>query len=147
MKRPVVAFIAHDSKKEEMVDLVRNYKQELDEVDIIATRSTGQMIISRVGLPVTLVQSGAQGGDMQIGAMITNDEISVVVFLRDPYTVFPDEPVLTSLLRVCDIHEVPMATNITTANAVLRQLFMCPGVGKERRVVADYLDEIAVVHE
>jgi len=117
--RKTIALIAHDAKKEDMVQLVKAHKAELVEVDLIATRSTGQTIKARAGLPVTLLQSGPLGGDQQIGALIANGEVDAVIFLRDPLTAHPHEPDVSALLRVCDVHNVPLATNLATAEAVL----------------------------
>lgn len=119
MKKLSLALVAHDSKKEDMVQLVKAHKEELAKVDLIATRSTGQLILTRTGLPVMLLQSGPLGGDQQIGALVASEEVDAVIFLRDPLTAHPHEPDVSALLRVCDVHNVPLATNLATAEAVL----------------------------
>lgn len=117
--RKVLALVAHDAKKDDMVQLVKAHKKELGELDLFATRSTGQLVQARAGLPVTLLQSGPLGGDQQIGAMIASDKVDAVIFLRDPLTAHPHEPDVSALLRLCDVHNIPLATNLATAEAVL----------------------------
>jgi methylglyoxal synthase len=90
-----LALIAHDSKKEDMISLVKAHKQELTGINLVATWSTGQMIQSRTGLPVTLMQSGPHGGDQQIGALVASDDVKAVIFLRDPLIAQPHEPDIT----------------------------------------------------
>ncbi len=145
--RKTMAMIAHDSKKEDMVQLVKAHKEELAEVDLIATRSTGQLIGGRTGLPVTLLQSGPLGGDQQIGALVANGEVDAVVFLRDPLTAHPHEPDVSALLRVCDVHNVPLATNIATAEAVLHLVFEHPEALGGHHLAAQFVEEMTSVHE
>ncbi len=117
--KKVLALVAHDAKKDDIVRLVKTYKEELGKVDLVATRTTGQTIRERVGLPVTLLNSGPMGGDQQIGAMVATGKVNAVIFLRDPLTAHPHEPDVSALLRVCDVHNVPLATNLRTAEAIL----------------------------
>ena len=126
MKRLALALIAHDSKKEDMTCLAKAHQRELAELELVATRNTGQVIQSRVGLPVTLMKSGPHGGDQQIGALVANGKVGAVIFLRDPLMAQPHEPDISALLRVCDVHNVPLATNLATAEAVLHLLFEHP---------------------
>jgi methylglyoxal synthase len=143
MKKFTLALIAHDAKKEDMVQLVKAHKEELAEVTLIATRSTGQLVMGRTRLPVTLMQSGPLGGDQQIGALVANEEIDAVIFLRDPLTVHPHEPDVSALLRVCDAHSVPLATNVVTAEAVLHLIFEHPEALSGHHLEAQFLEEIA----
>jgi methylglyoxal synthase len=122
MKPITIALIAHDSKKDEMLTLVKSYKNRLNEFKLVATRGTGQMIQARTGLPVKLLQTGPNGGDQQIGALVTYGEVDAVFFLRDPLTAHSHEPDVSALLRVCDVHKVPLATNIATADAIMHTL-------------------------
>ncbi len=117
--KKVLALVAHDAKKDDIVRLVTAHKEALGEVDLVATPTTGQTIRQRVGLPVTLLMSGPMGGDQQIGAMVATGKVNAVIFLRDPLTAHPHEPDVSALLRVCDVHNVPLATNLTTAEALL----------------------------
>lgn len=142
-----MAMVAHDSKKDDMVQLVKAHKEELAEVDLIATLSTGQTIKERAGLPVTLLQSGPLGGDQQIGALVASEEVNAVVFLRDPLTAHPHEPDVSALLRVCDVHNVPLATNLATAEAILHLMAEHPEALEGHHLAAEFLDEIAAKHE
>ncbi|HTY81490.1 MAG TPA: methylglyoxal synthase [Dehalococcoidales bacterium] len=146
MKNFTLALIAHDSKKEDMVQLVKAHQEEIAKISLVATRSTGQLVTSRAKLPVTLVQSGPLGGDQQIGAMAADGQIDAVIFLRDPLTAHPHEPDVSALLRVCDAHGVPLATNIATAEAVLHLLFEHPEALGGHHLAAEYLEEVAAVH-
>jgi methylglyoxal synthase len=118
-----LALIAHDNKKEEMLSLVADHRDNLSELSLVATRSTGLLIQERTGLQVTLMQSGPMGGDQQIGSLVASGVVKAVIFLRDPLTVQPHEPDVSALLRLCDVHNVPLATNLTTAEAVLHLIF------------------------
>ena len=146
MKKFTLALIAHDAKKDDIVQLVKAHKEEMSELDLVATRSTGQLIKERSKLPVTLLQSGPLGGDQQIGALVANEEIDAVIFLRDPLTAHPHEPDVSALLRICDAHGVPLATNIATAEAVLNLLAEHPEALNGHHIIAQYLSEIAAEH-
>jgi len=122
MRSISVALTAHDSKKEEMVRFARAHRGSLAQVRLVATRHTGQLVEGRTGLTVTLLESGSRGGDLQIGALVASGALSAVIFLRDPLMAQPHEPDATPLMRVCDVHNVPIATNLACAEAVLRCL-------------------------
>jgi methylglyoxal synthase len=120
--RTKVALIAHDRKKPEMIALCRDYQEMLAQEELVATKGTGGLIEELTGLRVTRVNSGEKGGDLQIGSMIASDEIKAVVFLRDPLTAHPHEPDINAVLKICDVNDVPLATNISTARLVLGHL-------------------------
>ncbi len=115
-----IALIAHDSKKELLVDFAIAYRHILQQATLFATGTTGQRVVAATGLTVHCVQSGPYGGDQQIGAKIAEDNMDLVIFLRDPLTAQPHEPDITALLRLCDVHNVPVATNLATAEALVR---------------------------
>jgi methylglyoxal synthase len=117
-----VALIAHDRKKKEIINLVQRNKSLFARCELVATGTTGRLIQQECKIPVRGLQSGPFGGDQQIGAMVSNDEISMVIFLRDPLTAQPHEPDVTALLRVCDVHNVPLATNLATAEMLITAL-------------------------
>jgi methylglyoxal synthase len=146
MERPAIALIAHDSKKEEMIELAKAHREKLAELKLVATRSTGQLIEARTGLPVTLLQSGALGGDQQIGALVANGDVVAVIFLRDPLTAQSHEPDISALLRVCDVHNVPLATNLATAEAILHLIFDHPEALSGHHLAAQFIEERAAVH-
>ncbi|NMB12880.1 MAG: dephospho-CoA kinase [Firmicutes bacterium] len=114
-----VALIAHDQKKPAMIELVRRFQSTLSNFKLVATGTTGKILQEEVGLDIRRLQSGPYGGDQQIGALVAQDQIDMVIFLRDPLTAQPHEPDITALLRVCDVHNVPLATNEATAAVLL----------------------------
>jgi len=120
--RTKVALIAHDRKKPEMIALCRDFQEVLAQEVLVATKSTGSLIEELTGLHVTRVNSGEKGGDLQIGSMVASDEIKAVVFLRDPLTAHPHEPDINAVLKICDVSNIPLATNIATARLVLGHL-------------------------
>ena len=146
LKRLTLALVAHDSKKEDMVQLVKAHKEELAGLNIVATRSTGHLVQHRTGLTVRLLESGPLGGDQQVGALVASADIDAVIFLRDPLMAHPHEPDVSALLRVCDVHNVPLATNLTTAEAVLHLLFEHPEALGGHHLAAEYIKEMAAVH-
>jgi len=114
-----IALIAHDSKKPKIIQFVQKHHDILKEHDLCATGTTGKKISEASGLEVERFLSGPIGGDQQIGARVAIDEIDLVIFLRDPLTAQPHEPDVQALLRVCDVHQVPLATNVTSAEILL----------------------------
>ena len=117
-----VALIAHDGRKNEMVALAKEFRAVLGQCVLCATGTTGSRLRTEVGLAVECLLSGPLGGDLQIGARLAVGEIDAVVFLRDPMTPQPHEPDINALVRASDVHDVPCATNVSTARLVLRQL-------------------------
>jgi methylglyoxal synthase len=118
-----VALIAHDGKKQEMLELVRSHLDVLVECELIATGSTGTLVSEALGVPVRRVSSGPYGGDLQVGARVVEGELDLVIFLRDPLAAHPHEPDIQALMKVCDLHEVPLATNTATAALCLEAAF------------------------
>lgn len=117
-----IALIAHDKKKELMVQFCIAYKGILEKHELFATGTTGKLIIEGAGLDVYRFLSGPQGGDQQIGARIAYNEIDLVLFFRDPLTGESYEPDVFSLLRLCDMHNIPIATNLATAEVLIHGL-------------------------
>lgn len=117
-----IALIAHDRKKDDLIQFVVAYKDILSEHSLFATGTTGKRIIDETGLPVHRFQSGPLGGDQQIGAMIANNDMDMVIFFRDPLTAQPHEPDITALMRLCDVYHIPLATNMGTAEVLLKGL-------------------------
>lgn len=117
-----LALIAHDKKKRDLIEFVQRHLDKLQGMELVATGTTGRMIMEATGLEVTTVLSGPLGGDQQIGGMVARGDIQAVIFLRDPLTAQPHEPDITALLRVCDVHNTPLATNEATAELVLAGL-------------------------
>jgi methylglyoxal synthase len=117
-----IALIAHDNKKNEMVNFAIAYRDTFAEHKVYATGTTGTKIMEATGLMIHRMLSGPLGGDQQIGALIAQDEMDLVIFLRDPLTAQPHEPDVTALLRLCDVHSIPLATNIATAEMLIHAL-------------------------
>ena len=114
-----VALIAHDAKKVDMVMFANSHKEKLNKCEIIATGTTGQLVEEKTGIKVKKMLSGPKGGDLQIGGLIASGNVDMVIFLRDPLTSQPHEPDITALLRVCDVHNIPLATNLSSADLLL----------------------------
>ena len=115
-----IALIAHDKKKNEMLEFVGHHKELLSEFHLIATHTTGTLINETFGLNVETMMSGPLGGDQQIGAMVATEKIDYVIFLRDPLTSQPHEPDINALLRLCDVHNIPLATNRKSGHILLK---------------------------
>ena len=117
-----IALIAHDKKKPELLEIAKRYKDILAEHELFATGTTGTLIMGETKLDIYRYNSGPEGGDQQIGSMIANSELDLVIFLRDPLTSQPHEPDVNALLRLCDVYAIPLATNVSTAQLVLDAL-------------------------
>ncbi len=114
-----VALIAHDQKKLDLAMFVNQNAALLARFKLIATGTTGKILSEKTGLQIERVQSGPLGGDLQVGALIAEDRVAAVLFFRDPLTAQPHEPDVSALLRICDVHQVPLATNLATAGAIM----------------------------
>lgn len=117
-----IALIAHDRKKEEMVNFAIAYEQVLNKHRLYATGTTGIRIMEQTKLSIHRFMSGPLGGDQQIGAMVAENKMDLIVFLRDPLMAQPHEPDITALLRLCDVQGIPVATNIATGELLLKAL-------------------------
>lgn len=117
-----IALIAHDSKKELMVQFCIAYCGILSRHNLVSTGTTGKAVTEATGLQITRFLAGNQGGAQQIASRIGCDEIDLLIILRDPLSPKPNEPDETSLLRLCDIHSIPVATNIATAEVLIHGL-------------------------
>jgi methylglyoxal synthase len=117
-----IALIAHDHKKDDMVILAKEFSDFLSTCHLVATGTTGGRLEAEAGLTVERMLSGPMGGDLQIGARLAVGEIDAVVFLRDPMTPQPHEPDINALVRACDVHDVPCATNMAGARRLLAAL-------------------------
>lgn len=115
-----IALIAHDKKKDDMVTFCVAYKTLLSKHHLCATGTTGTRIYEATGLNIHRFLSGPLGGDQQIGARVAYNMIDLIIFMRDPLTSQPHEPDISALLRLCDVHNIPLATNLATAEALLK---------------------------
>ncbi|MCI6639486.1 MAG: methylglyoxal synthase [Pygmaiobacter massiliensis] len=117
-----IALIAHDSKKELMVQFCIAYCRVLSQHNLVATGTTGKMVAEATGLQIHRFLSGTHGGDQQIAARISCNEIDLLLYFRDPISAKPNEPNELNLLRLCDVHNIPVATNIATAEVLIHGL-------------------------
>ena len=117
-----IALIAHDTKKELMVQFCIAYCGILSHHSLCATGTTGKLVAEATGLNIFKFLSGSQGGDQQIAARIACNENDLLLFFRDPIHVRPGEPDEASLMRLCDVHNIPVATNIATGEALIHAL-------------------------
>ncbi len=117
-----IALIAHDKKKNDIIELAREYKDVLDGNELYATGTTGTLIMGETGLNIFRMKSGPLGGDQQIGAMLADGNMDLVIFLRDPLTAQPHEPDVSALLRLCDVQSIPLATNMSSAKVMLEAM-------------------------
>ena len=117
-----IAITAHDAKKELMVQFCIAYCGILSRHTLCGTGTTGKMVSEATGLKIQQFLSGPQGGDQQIAARIACTEIDLLLFFRDPLTPKPNEPNDMNLLRICDMHNIPVATNIATAEVLIHGL-------------------------
>lgn len=117
-----IALIAHDSKKELMVQFCIAYCGILSHHDIRATGTTGKLVAEVTGLHIQRYLSGSQGGDQQLASSISCNEVDLLIFFRDPLNAKSHEPNDINILRLCDVHNIPVATNIATAEALIHAL-------------------------
>ena len=117
-----IALVAHDGAKQAMLDLVARHEVLLRDSRLVATATTGGLLNDHFDLRVHCLMSGPLGGDLQIGALVAEDQLDLVVFLRDPLTAHPHDPDIQALMKVCDVHDTPLATNPATAELCLGAL-------------------------
>ena len=117
-----IALVAHDKKKNDIVQFTQAYKYSLEKHELFATGTTGQRIADGAGLTLHRFKSGPLGGDQQIGAMIAENKMDIVIFFRDPLTAQPHEPDILALMRLCDVYNIPLATNMGSAELLIHAL-------------------------
>ncbi len=117
-----IALIAHDKKKDDIIKLAIEFQDVLRNHELFATGTTGTLIMGETGLSIHRMKSGPLGGDQQIGAMLADGNLDLVIFLRDPLTAQPHEPDVSALLRLCDVQKIPLSTNTSSAKIMLEAL-------------------------
>ncbi len=117
-----IALIAHDKKKDKMILFAKAHEDYLKQHQLYATGTTGARIMAHTELKVNLKKSGPLGGDQEIGSMIANGKLDLVIFFRDPLTAQPHEPDVSALLRLCDVYNIPLATNESGADLFMKHL-------------------------
>lgn len=115
----MIALIAHDKKKAELLEFARGHVDFFRKQKLVATGNTGKLLQEELGLEVERVAHGPEGGDLIIGGRVAEGKVEAVLFFRDPLTAQPHEPDVSALMRVCDVHSIPLATNRATAEAVV----------------------------
>lgn len=114
-----LALVAHDGKKADMVAFALSHKEVLQKYELVATKTTGQLLKDKCGLEVRQMLSGPLGGDAQIAGQVAEGKIEAVFFFVDPLTANPHDPDIQGLLRICNVHNVPLATNSATAKYII----------------------------
>ena len=117
-----IALIAHDNMKNDLVEFTKKHVDFFKKYPLVATGTTGKRIAEATGLEIHRYQSGPIGGDQQIGADIAMNEMEAVFFFRDPLTAQPHEPDISALIRLADVHKIPIATNQSTAELLITAL-------------------------
>jgi methylglyoxal synthase len=131
-RHPRLALIAHDGKKADLLAFATYNRALLGRCRLVATRSTGELLSSKAGLEVESVESGPFGGDVQIAARIVDGQIDAVIFLVDPLDAHPHDPDIRTLLRICNVHDVPLATNVASADHLVSSPLLWDGVHGSR---------------
>ena len=119
-KPPVLALVAHDEKKDALTEFCVQHRQTLADWELIATGTTSQRISAATGLSVQAYLSGPDGGDAQIAGLVAEGKVAAVIFLVDPLNAHPHDPDIQTLQRVCNVHDVPLATNLSTAELIVQ---------------------------
>jgi len=117
-----LALIAHDEKKDDLIEFVQEREAQLGDYELIGTGTTSGRLMDETDLEIEPQASGPLGGDLMIGAEVAEGRLDALVFLRDPLTAQPHEPDVSALLRICDVHDVPLATNLASARYLLEGL-------------------------
>jgi methylglyoxal synthase len=117
-----VALIAHDEKKTDLIEFAQAHEDQLREYELIATGTTGKRLMEETDLEIERKQSGPLGGDLMIGSEVAEERVDGIVFLRDPLRAQPHEPDISALLRICDVHDTAIATNLTSAEFLIEGL-------------------------
>lgn len=119
-----IALIAHDNKKQELIDWCLKNKEILEHHFLCGTGTTAKMVADRTGLPVRGYNSGPLGGDQQIGARVVDGKIDLIIFFSDPLTAQPHDPDVKALLRIAQVYDIPMANNRSTADFIITSPYM-----------------------
>ena len=119
MDRHTIALVAHDHKKDLLIEWAKNNKERLSRHSLVATGTTGRMLTEFVGLDVKCLKSGPLGGDQQLGAMICEQQIDMLIFFWDPLEPQPHDPDVRALLRIAVVYDIPTASNLSTADCLM----------------------------
>jgi len=117
-----IALIAHDEKKPDLIEFAQTHEEQLQAYELIATGTTGKRLREETDLEVERMESGPHGGDLMIGAEVAAGDLDGIVFLRDPLRAQPHEPDISALLRICDVRDTALATNLASATFLIEGL-------------------------
>ena len=134
-RKKKIALIAHDNKKEDMIEWAKYNNDTLKQHTLYATGTTGRLLEKELGLEITVLESGPLGGDLQIGACIAKGEIDFLIFFWDPLAQLPHDPDVKALLRVAAVWNIPIACNRTSADFLIYSPLMCQ---EYQRILPDY---------
>lgn len=137
-KQKHIALIAHDNRKEDLINWVKKNNDPLYKHFLCGTGTTAKLISEKTGLPVKKFKSGPLGGDQQIGAAIVNGEINFIIFFWDPLTSQPHDPDVKALLRIAVLYDIPVAMNQSTADFLLSSSIMEQQYNNNRNVIDYY---------
>ena len=136
--RQTLALIAHDGKKTDMLAFAMRHCEQLSSFDLVATGTTGKLLEDEVGLRIHRYLSGPLGGDVQIAARVIVGDVHAVFFFVDPLDKHPHDPDIQTLMRACNVHNVPLATNTATASFILSSQYLIEGrTSSDRREAAE----------
>jgi methylglyoxal synthase len=119
MDRHTIALVAHDHKKDLLIEWAKNNKERLSQHSLVATGTTGRMLNELAGLEVKCLKSGPLGGDQQLGAMICEQQVDMLIFFWDPLEPQPHDPDVRALLRIAVVYDIPTASNLSTADCLM----------------------------
>jgi methylglyoxal synthase len=139
-KKFAVALVAHDNKKPDLVEWCRHNKKVLEGFHLLATGTTGKLLIEEVGLEIQRLQSGPLGGDLQLGAMIAEGAVDYLVFFWDPLEAQPHDPDVKALLRIAAVWNIPVAGNRATADFIFTSTLLQSGYEREHPDFEEYLN-------
>ncbi len=122
MKPKTIALIAHDRKKADIVAFATQNKKKLEKFNLIGTGTTAKLVKEKTGLKVKAYHSGPYGGDVEIAALVVQGKCDMVIFLHDPLEPHPHDPDIKTLMRVCDVYNIPLATNLATAEILINAI-------------------------
>ena len=131
---PRVAIIAHDGKKADLVAFATFNRERLKRCHLIATGTTGRLLAEKVGLVVERMESGPHGGDVQIANRVVEGAVDAVLFIVDPLDKHPHDPDIQTLMRICNVRNVPLATNIATADILISSRLLWSAENEDAKV-------------
>ncbi len=147
MNSLTLALLAHDLKTEDMLNLIRAHQDELSKFDLVAGNTVGELVKSKTDLNMTVLSGKSDKNSQQIGVLVADGDVDAVIFLLAPLSSETYEPEMAALLHICDIQGVPMATNLAAGEAIIHLMFEHPEALSGHHLAAQYLEDIAAIHD